>query len=119
MILILYFFIFLFLAFLFLYVFLRKKVTAHKPDSFPNEEKIKTLTDNAPVIVCFGDSNTHGNVSYDWVKDLTDDLPNMQVMNAGLNSDLSFSLLRRIKDVISCKPDFIIHLNLETGLTEE
>ena len=90
-----------------IYIFLRRKVTNHIPASFPNKEKRKNLESNKEIVICFGDSNTHGNVSYDWVSDLSEELPSFQVLNAGLNSDLSFSLLKRLDDVILCKPDFI------------
>ena len=105
--LILYTFFFLLVAFVGVYVHLRRKVTSHIPNNFPNEENRSLLVKNKKIIVCFGDSNTHGNVSYDWVSDLINDLPNFQTFNAGLNSDLSFSLLKRVEDVIACNPDFI------------
>ncbi len=105
--LILYTFFFLLVVFVGVYVHLRRKVTSHIPNNFPNEENRSLLVKNKKVIVCFGDSNTHGNVSYDWVSDLINDLPNFQTFNAGLNSDLSFSLLKRLEDVILCEPDFI------------
>ncbi|GGD77827.1 esterase [Emticicia aquatilis] len=57
--------------------------------------------------MCFGDSNTHGNVSYNWVNDLSSQLTGYQVFNAGINSDLTYTLLRRIDDVVACKPNFI------------
>lgn len=105
--LILYTFFFLFVVFVGVYVHLRRKVTSHIPNNFPNEENRSLLVKNKKVMVCFGDSNTHGNVSYDWVSDLINDLPHFQIFNAGLNSDLSFSLLKRVEDVIACNPDFI------------
>ena len=87
------------------YFILRLKVTHHKPDSFPT--KVNKIKSDKSVLVCLGDSNTHGNVSYDWVKDLQNEMPDFQIYNAGLNSDLTFSLLTRIDDVIECDPDFI------------
>lgn len=90
-----------------LYTYLRRKVTTHLPGSFPTPVNRAKLNHNKPVVVCFGDSNTHGNVSHDWVKDLAVDMPDHQFINAGRNSDLSFTLLRRIDDVIACKPNFI------------
>ena len=101
------FFLLILLCFLGIYIFLRRKITNHIPTSFPNNEKRKSLDPNKKIVVCFGDSNTHGNVSYDWVSDLSAELPTFQIFNAGLNSDLSFSLLKRLEDVILCKPDFI------------
>lgn len=91
----------------FAYTRLREKVTKHVPDSFPTPENRSKLRTDKPVIVCFGDSNTHGNVSYNWVADLQAQYANCQIINAGRNSDLTFTLLRRIDDVIACKPDAI------------
>jgi lysophospholipase L1-like esterase len=102
-----YILLLLFLGFVAVYLFLRRKVTMHKPEAFPTEENRKLQDENKKTVVCLGDSNTHGNVSYDWVRDLKEDLPNYQIFNAGLNSDLSFSLLRRLDDVVDCKPDFV------------
>ena len=91
----------------FAYSRLRDKVTKHVPDTFPTPENQKKLRADKPVFVCFGDSNTHGNVSYNWVADLQNQYTDYQIINAGRNSDLTFSLLRRIDDVIACKPNGI------------
>jgi lysophospholipase L1-like esterase len=89
------------------YLYIRAKVTNHFPENYPNAANRGRKDQNKPTIVCFGDSNTHGNVSYDWVKDLRAELPNMQIFNAGRNSDLTFTLLKRINEVIACQPDFV------------
>ncbi|MFB0948004.1 MAG: GDSL-type esterase/lipase family protein [Spirosomataceae bacterium] len=96
------------LAFVFfLYTRLRDKIIKHVPATFPTPENRAKLTTEKPTVVCFGDSNTHGNVSYDWVVDLERKYPELQFVNAGRNSDLTFTLLKRIDDVIACKPDFV------------
>ncbi|WP_394990689.1 SGNH/GDSL hydrolase family protein [Emticicia sp.] len=77
------------------------------PENYPNEKNRQQIDPTKKVIVCFGDSNTHGNVSYNWVNDLSSQLIDYQIFNAGINSDLTYTLLRRIDDVIACKPDFI------------
>lgn len=102
----LYFFIGLIIVF-FLYTRLRDKVVKHVPDTFPTAENRAKLQSGKPIVVCFGDSNTHGNVSYNWVENLEKNLPDFQFVNAGRNSDLTFTLLHRIEDVIACKPNFI------------
>jgi len=86
---------------------LRQKVTTHFPDTFPTPENRSKIDHSKKVVVCFGDSNTHGNVSYDWVNDLSNQMTNYQFINAGKNSDLTYTLLTRIDDVIACKPDFV------------
>lgn len=90
-----------------IYVWLYQKISKHIPENYPNEKNRQQIDHTKKVIVCFGDSNTHGNVSYNWVNDLSSQLIDYQIFNAGINSDLTYTLLRRIDDVIACKPDFI------------
>jgi len=90
-----------------LYAWLYRKVSKHIPENYPNSKNRQQIDTSKKVLVCFGDSNTHGNVSYNWVNDLSSQLTDYQVFNAGINSDLTYTLLRRIDDVIACKPDFI------------
>lgn len=80
---------------------------ARKPKNYPDEinRQKKDLTKR--TLVCFGDSNTHGNVSFDWVKRLRKIRKDLNIFNAGINADLSFTLLHRMDDVIKCEPDFI------------
>ncbi len=88
-------------------LFLRQKVLTHRPASYPYAETVGGAAPGKKRVVCFGDSNTHGVVSFDWVKVLEEQLAGFEVFNAGINSDLTFSLLRRVKDVIAARPDFI------------
>lgn len=90
-----------------IYAWLYRKVSKHIPENYPNAQNRLQINPSKKVLVCFGDSNTHGNVSYNWVNDLSSQLTDYQVFNAGINSDLTYTLLRRIEDVITCKPDFI------------
>jgi lysophospholipase L1-like esterase len=89
------------------YWWLYRKVSTHIPENYPNEKNRQQIDHAKKVLVCFGDSNTHGNVSYNWVNDLSSQLPDYQIFNAGINSDLTYTLLRRIDDVAACNPDFI------------
>jgi lysophospholipase L1-like esterase len=90
-----------------IYAWLYRKVSKHIPENYPNAANRLQIDPSKKVLVCFGDSNTHGNVSYNWVNDLSNQLLDYQVFNAGINSDLTYTLLRRIDDVIACKPDYI------------
>lgn len=90
-----------------IYAWLYRKVSKHIPNNYPNAKNCLQIDHSKKVLVCFGDSNTHGNVSYNWVNDLSIQLTDYQIFNAGINSDLTYTLLRRIDDVIACKPDFI------------
>ncbi|MHA1154928.1 MAG: SGNH/GDSL hydrolase family protein [Candidatus Heimdallarchaeota archaeon] len=60
-------------------------------------------------VVCIGDSLTHGNMSTNYVKMLcvrlgTDDY---HIINAGLNAELTYNILKRLESIIACKPDFV------------
>ncbi|MCY7352834.1 MAG: GDSL-type esterase/lipase family protein [Cytophagaceae bacterium] len=58
-------------------------------------------------LVCAGDSLTHGNISANYVEIVAGNFPDWQVFNAGINSDLSETLLARLPDVIAVKPDVV------------
>lgn len=90
-----------------IYAWLFQKVSKNIPEKYPNAKNIQQIDPTKKVLVCFGDSNTHGNVSYNWVDDLDSQLTDYQIFNAGINSDLTYTLLRRIEDVVACKPDYI------------
>lgn len=80
-----------------------------QPKNYPN---VSAIVPHKKILVCAGDSLTHGNVSYDWVKDLSMQLPDYQVFNAGVNADLSYTLLNRLDDIIAMKPH---HINILIG----
>jgi lysophospholipase L1-like esterase len=90
---------------IYFWVFL--KLARHIPETYPNAENREQIDHSKKVVVCFGDSNTHGIVSHNWVNDLAAKYTNFQFFNAGINADLTYTLLRRIDDVIACQPDFI------------
>ncbi len=89
------------------YYYLRDQITSHRPTNAPTAQNRKTLDITKTTLVCVGDSNTHGNVSYNWVDDLMRIYPDFQILNAGVNADLTGTLLRRLDDTMACKPDFI------------
>jgi lysophospholipase L1-like esterase len=65
--------------------------------------------DGRRVVVCAGDSLTHGKASGDWVGLLQDQLGSREfvVVNAGWSGYLSASLLREIDDVVAARPDIV------------
>ncbi len=89
------------------YFYLRNQITSHRPTNAPTAQNREALDITKTTLVCVGDSNTHGNVSYNWVDDLVSIYPNFQVVNAGVNADLTGTLLRRLDDTMACKPDFV------------
>ncbi|MEZ4905119.1 MAG: SGNH/GDSL hydrolase family protein [Spirosomataceae bacterium] len=94
----------------FIYQYLLRKLTRHRPQNFPQKGKI-THNKEKITVICVGDSITHGNVSANYVEMLERWLgQDYFLYNAGVNSDLTYTLLRRLEDVITTNPDFIILL---------
>lgn len=60
-----------------------------------------------PLVVCAGDSITHGAVSANWVRMLKERVPDADFVNAGVNSELAWNLYRRLDPIIALAPDFI------------
>jgi lysophospholipase L1-like esterase len=61
------------------------------------------------VVVCAGDSLTHGSVSINYV-DILSGRPackDYMFVNAGVNSELAYNLLLRLDTIIKCNPDYI------------
>ena len=71
-------------------------------DSFKRD-----LNDNRPVVLCCGDSITHGHIGYDWVGSLRDKDSSKIYVNAGVNGDLAWNLNQRLKNALKCDPDYI------------
>ncbi len=65
--------------------------------------------DAKKVVVCAGDSITHGRVSSNYVDLLEKHMSGegFVFVNAGVNSELSWNLLQRYEDIVNCKPDYI------------
>jgi lysophospholipase L1-like esterase len=60
------------------------------------------------VIVCVGDSITRGEVSYDYADLLQARLGDrFEMINAGINSEVSYDVLQRLDQVIACEPDVV------------
>ena len=66
-------------------------------------------TPGRQVLVCVGDSITHGRVSSNYVELLSAMLKHrgIDVVNAGINSELAWNVLQRIERVVACNPDFV------------
>ena len=66
------------------------------------------LKDNdKPVVVCCGDSITHGHIGYNWVGSLREKDSSKIYINAGINADLTWNLNQRVDDIIKHDPDYI------------
>ncbi|MDJ0721988.1 MAG: GDSL-type esterase/lipase family protein [Desulfobacterales bacterium] len=69
---------------------------------------VATICDR-PSIVCVGDSITHGRVSADYVGLLRRRFraKGYRFINAGLNGDMAYNVLKRIDDIIRCHPALV------------
>ena len=76
------------------------------PKIYPNNF-IHDTKDDRKIVVCRGDSLTHGRIGYNWVSKLEDEDKTRIFINAGINGDLAWNLYQRIEDVIKCNPDII------------
>jgi lysophospholipase L1-like esterase len=89
---------------------------AHRlPENSPEEFLSRKASGASPVstrkvVVCAGDSITHGRVSSDYVGQLAKKLPKLEFVNAGLNADLSEHLLKRSDRIIECMSDYLVIL---------
>lgn len=100
---------FLLLAALYLYVRFRATVLPHNRPG-----RVDATTARAAgkvVVVCAGDSITHGAIGSNYPKELAKRLgPGFMVVNAGVNGDLAYNLHQRVDDILACQPDIIIVL---------
>jgi lysophospholipase L1-like esterase len=67
-----------------------------------------TRPSGRPVLVCAGDSITHGAMTPNWVTRVADSLaPTTDTVNAGFAGDLAWNLLSRLDDIIACRPSVV------------
>jgi lysophospholipase L1-like esterase len=61
------------------------------------------------TVVCFGDSITRGQISANYIRILSNKptLRDYRFINAGVNSDLTLNLLRRVSFVAALRPDIV------------
>ncbi len=89
-----------------IYLWLRNKLLTHLPDNWPDPAR-KQL--GKQIIVCAGDSITHGNTGANYVDRLAETFARepWQWVNAGRNADLTYTLLARLDEIIQLQPDVI------------
>ena len=68
---------------------------------------VNLVKNDKPVVVCCGDSITHGHIGYDWVGNLRRNDDSKIYINAGINADLTWNLNQRIDDIIKHDPDYV------------
>jgi acyl-CoA thioesterase-1 len=61
------------------------------------------------VLVCAGDSITHGVLSSNYLDPLRARLGDqgVEIVNAGINGNLAWNVLQRLDDVVACRPDAV------------
>jgi lysophospholipase L1-like esterase len=80
-----------------------------RPPNNPSQcARRHSMTGTQKVVVCVGDSITRGEVSYNYVDMLQERLGSrFEVINAGVNSELSYEVLQRLEEVVACDPDVV------------
>ncbi len=78
------------------------------PSNSPTRFLSRPTATGRPVLVCAGDSITHGRASASFVDLLLKRLgSNWDVVNAGINADLAWNLRQRLDAVIACQPALV------------
>ena len=78
------------------------------PDNHPGTYNKSVERDNK-VVVCMGDSITHGRVSHNYVDELSTRFADQgfSFVNAGINGQLAYNLVQRVDPVVAIDPDYI------------
>jgi lysophospholipase L1-like esterase len=84
----------------------RMREPENSPSAFLSRGRRSTTR---TLVVCAGDSITHGVVSADYVEMLEQRFAadGYEFVNAGVNGQLAYNLLQRLDDVIACRPDVV------------
>lgn len=89
--------------------FRAQQLPKNNPKKFTKRRRGKKTR---PVIVCLGDSITHGRVGANWVDLLYNKTGRSScIVNAGINSEHAYNMLQRCREVIDCDPDFVTILS--------
>jgi lysophospholipase L1-like esterase len=60
---------------------------------------------SGPVVLCLGDSITHGHLGSDWIGSLVS--RGLTVVNGGINSELAWNVVQRVNRALACRPDVV------------
>lgn len=99
----------LFVAFAIFYTHFSDRVLNTPPSNNPKNYINSSLFGNKKVMVTLGDSITHGVGSADYSKLISNEMKQYEyhTINAGMNADLAITALRKIDNVIACKPEIV------------
>jgi len=83
-----------------------QKLPLNSPVNFLEDS---TQDNNQKTVVCVGNSITHGQVSYNYVNILSERLSDngYQFVNAGINGNLAYNVVKRLGKIIECDPDYV------------
>lgn len=60
---------------------------------------------SGPVVLCLGDSITHGHLGSDWTGLLAS--RGLTVVNGGINGELAWNVVQRVNRALVCRPDLV------------
>ncbi len=60
------------------------------------------------LIICIGDSLTHGNLGTCWVEHLREEFPQDIFLNEGINGDVIWQVHERLEPILKCRADLAI-----------
>jgi len=60
---------------------------------------------SGPVVLCLGDSITHGHLGSDWTNLLAS--RGLAVVNGGINGELAWNVVQRVDRALACRPDVV------------
>jgi lysophospholipase L1-like esterase len=61
--------------------------------------------ESGPVVLCLGDSITHGHLGSDWTDFLA--RRGLSVVNGGINGELAWNVVQRVDRALACRPDVV------------
>jgi lysophospholipase L1-like esterase len=61
--------------------------------------------ESGPVVLCLGDSITHGHLGSDWTDLLAS--RGLSVVNGGINGELAWNVVQRLDRALACRPDVV------------
>jgi len=89
-----------------LLVWLFGRLPHNNPKAFLKKGRAKTTK---TLVICAGDSLTQGNTSANYVEMLRQRCGKggYEFVNAGINGDLAYNLMKRLDYIIACQPDMV------------
>lgn len=103
-------FIILLLFILYLVAYRAARLPFNNPRQYLKSPKFNQDSDKK-VMVCLGDSLTHGHVGVSFVDILRDEIgDSVEIVNAGINSEHTYNVIKRLERIIEIKPDYVVLL---------